>query len=376
MIAAAALMASPAEAQRQPAREAGVAVGILDPGPLNAITDVEGVAVGHVTLNEGQSLRTGVTAILPHAGNLFQDRVPTGFAVANGYGKFTGSTQVEELGELETPILLTNTLSVPEAMAAGVEWTLRQAGNEQVRSVNAVVGETNDGQLNDIRARRVTRGHALAAIAAARGGRVAEGNVGAGTGTVAFGWKGGIGTSSRRLPANLGGYTVGVLVQTNYGGVLSVGGVPVGQLLGQHYLRNELQSASGDGSVIVVIATDAPLSDRNLERLARRAFLGIARTGSPITNGSGDYALAFSTNPNVRRTAARRSAAATVEDLPNDRVSPLFQAVAEATEEAVLNSMFAAETMTGHNGSRVEALPVEEVLRLYRRSRPAPARAR
>ncbi len=338
------------------------------PGPLNAITDVAGVAVGHVTLVEGRSTRTGVTAILPHRGNLYQDKLPAGFAVANGYGKFMGSTQIEELGEIETPILLTNTLSVPEAAAASIEWTLRQPGNEEVGSVNAVVGETNDGMLNDIRARRVTKEHALAALAAARGGAVEEGGVGAGTGTIAFGWKGGIGTSSRRLPAKLGGYTVGVLLQSNYGGVLSVDGLPVGKRLGQHYLRNELQSTSGDGSVVIIIATDAPLSDRNLKRLARRAFLGIARTGSPITSGSGDYAVAFSTNGAVRRTAERRGAVAGISELPNDKVSPLFQAAVEATEEAVLNSMFKARTTEGHKG-RIEALPVERVMELYRSSR-------
>ena len=352
-------------AERPRAREAGVEIGILTPGPLNAITDVEGVAVGHRTLVEGDRIRTGVTAILPHPGNVYQDKVPAGFAVANGYGKFIGSTQIEELGEIEAPILLTNTLSVPEMAAAGIEWTLRQPGNEAVRSVNAVVGETNDGGLNDIRARRVTKDDGLAAIAAARAGPVAEGSVGAGTGTVAFGWKGGIGTSSRRLPARLGGWTVGVLVQSNYGGVLSVGGVPVGQKLGRYFLKDELSSASGDGSVIVVIATDAPLSDRNLERLARRAFLGIARTGSPITNGSGDYAVAFSTHEGVRRTPTRRSSASEVTDLPNDRVSPLFQAVVEATEEAVLNSLFKAETMES-NGARIEALPLDRVVELYR----------
>lgn len=363
-------VADESEPRRPRAREAGIEIGILAPGPLNAITDVEGVAVGHVTVVEGSSVRTGVTAVLPHGSNLFQDKVPAGFAVANGYGKFIGSTQIEELGEIESPILLTNTLSVPEAAAGAIDWTLRQPGNGEVRSVNAVVGETNDGALNDIRARRVTRDHTLSAIGAARGGPIAEGNVGAGTGTVAFGWKGGIGTSSRRLPASLGGWTVGVLVQTNYGGVLSVAGVPVGQLLGRHYLRDALQSSSGDGSVIVVIATDAPLSDRNLERLARRAFLGIARTGSPITNGSGDYAVAFSTHPAVRRTPQRRSSAATLEDLPNERVSPLFEAVVEATEEAVINSLFAAET-TESNGTRIEALPVPDVVRLYRASRAA-----
>ena len=356
--------------QRPRAREAGIEIGILAPGPLNAITDVEGVAVGHLTLIEGSAIRTGVTAVLPHGGNVFQDKVPAGFAVANGHGKFIGSTQIEELGEVESPILLTNTLAAPEAAAAAIDWTLRQPGNEEVRSVNAIVGETNDFMLNDVRARRVNRDHALAAIEAARTGPVAEGNVGAGTGTGAFGWKGGIGTSSRRLPAALGGWTLGVLVQTNYGGVLSVAGIPVGQLLGRHYLRTKLHSADGDGSVIVVVATDAPLSDRNLTRLARRAFLGIARTGSPVTNGSGDYAVAFSTHEGVRRTARRRAAAGPVEELPNGRVSPLFEAVVEATEEAVINSMFAAETMEG-NGARIEALPVDDVVRLYRAARAA-----
>ena len=358
-----------AEAARPGAREAGIRIGILSPGPLNAITDVAGVRVGHVTLREGKSVNTGVTAILPHGGNLYQDKVPAGFAVGNGYGKFMGSTQIEELGEIETPILLTNTMSVPEAAAAaGIEWTVQRPGNEAVRSVNAVVGETNDGTLNDIRARRVTKEDALAAIAASRPGPVAEGAVGAGTGTIAFSWKGGIGTSSRRLPPKLGGYTVGVLVQSNYGGVLNVAGVPVGQALGKYMLKDELQSTSGDGSVIIVIATDAPLSDRNLKRLASRAFLGIARTGSPITNGSGDYSVAFSTNEAVRRTPARRSAVGAYEEVANDRITPLFQAVVEATEEAVLNSMFRAETMES-NGARIEALPVDRVVELYRRAR-------
>ena len=355
-------------ADRPRVREAGIEVGILPPGPLNAITDVAGVAVGHRTIVEGAGIRTGVTAVLPHGGNLYQEKVPAGFAVANGYGKFMGSTQIEELGEIESPILLTNTLSVPEAASGAIDWTLRQPGNEEVRSVNAVVGETNDGRLNDIRARRVSREDALAAIAAARTGPVAEGAVGAGTGTIAFGWKGGIGTSSRLLPGRLGGWTVGVLVQTNYGGVLSVDGVPVGKRLKQHYLRDELSSASGDGSVVIVIATDAPLSDRNLERLARRAFLGIARTGSPITSGSGDYAVAFSTAAGVRRTPGRRAAVSALEELPNDKVSPLFQAVVEATEEAVLNSLFKADTMEA-NGARIEGLPVGDVLRLHRRAR-------
>jgi D-aminopeptidase len=354
--------------QRPRARDAGITFGILPPGPLDAITDVEGVKVGHLTLNEGRNVHTGVTAILPHGGNLYQEKVPAGFAVGNAYGKFMGSTQVKELGEIETPILLTNTLNVPECAAAIIEWTLRQAGNEQVRSVNAIVGETNDGFLNDIRGRHVTSSMGIQAIEAARGGAVAEGAVGAGAGTVAFDWKGGIGTSSRRLPKSLGGWTVGALVQTNFGGVLTIAGVPIGQALGRYYLKSELEKANADGSVIIVLATDAPLSDRNLERLARRAFLGIARTGSPMTNGSGDYAIAFSTNLEVRRTAERRAVASPAIDLPNDAMSPLFEAAVEATEEAVINSLFAATSVDGMQG-HVDALPVKEVIRLYRRSR-------
>jgi D-aminopeptidase len=349
-------------------RLAGITFGILPTGRFNAITDVDGVKVGQVTLIEGTNVRTGVTAVLPHGGNLYQDKVPAGFAVGNAYGKFMGSTQVKELGEIETPILLTNTLNVPEAAAGIIGWTLKQPGNEQVRSVNAVVGETNDGTLNDIRGRHVTPAHAIAAIEAAREGPVQEGAVGAGTGTIAFSWKGGIGTSSRKLPPNLGGYTVGVLVQTNYGGVLSVAGVPVGQALGQYYLKDELCRASGDGSCIVVIATDAPLSDRNLERLAHRGLLGIARTGSPMTNGSGEYAIAFSTNVDVRRTPERRAEPSAVIDLPNDQVSPLFEAAVEATEEAAINSLFAATPMDG-NGKHIDALPIDQVVKLYKRAR-------
>ena len=348
--------AQPAERMR--AREAGIRPGVLATGPLNAITDVPGVRVGHVTLIEGRNVRTGVTAILPHRGDVFQEKVPAGIAVGNGFGKLTGITQVRELGEIETPVVLTNTLSVPQAADAVIGYTL--ALNEDVRSVNAVVGETNDGFLNDIRARVVTPEHVLEAIRSASGGPVAEGNIGAGTGTTAFGWKGGIGTSSRALPEAFGGYTVGVLVQTNYGGVLRIMGKPVGKELGRYYLKNEVDSDEADGSVMIVIATDAPVSDRNLERMARRAFLGIARTGSPMTNGSGDYAIAFSTADEVRRTPERRSGAATYTYLPNDMMSPLFEAVVEATEEAVYNSMFMAETMTGHRGT-VEALPIEEV---------------
>jgi D-aminopeptidase len=358
----------PAEAQHRPrAREAGITFGILAPGPLNAITDVAGVKVGQVTLIEGANVRTGVTAILPHGGNIYQDKVPAGFAVGNAYGKFMGSTQVKELGEIETPIVLTNTLNVPEAAAGVIQWTLKQPGNEEVRSVNAIVGETNDGYLNDIRGRHVTPAHAIAAIEGARKGPVQEGAVGAGTGTVAFDWKGGIGTSSRRLPNSLGGWTVGVLVQTNFGGVLQVAGVPVGQALGRYFLKTELDKTNADGSVIIVLATDAPLSDRNLDRLARRAFLGIARTGSPMTNGSGDYAIAFSTNTQVRRTPERRAHPSPIVDLPNESMSPLFEAAVEATEEAVINSLFAATT-TDSNGHHVDALPIDQVVKLYTRA--------
>ena len=364
-------MSSSAQAadQRPRARDAGITFGVLPTGPLNAITDVAGVKVGQVTIIEGKSIRTGVTAILPHSGNLYQDKVPAGFSVGNAYGKFMGSTQIKELGEIETPIVLTNTLNVPEAAAGTVEWTLKQPGNEQVRSVNAIVGETNDGYLNHIRARRVKPSDAVAAIEAAKTGPVQEGAIGAGTGTIAFSWKGGIGTSSRKLPASLGGWTVGVLVQTNYGGLLQVAGVPVGQALGKYYLKDELSKASADGSCIVVIATDAPLSDRNLERLAHRGLLGIVRTGSPMTNGSGEYAIAFSTNLDVRRTAERRSKPSAITDLPNDQMSPLFEAAVEAAEEAAINSMFAATPMDGDQSHHIDALPIEEVVKLYRRSR-------
>jgi len=343
------------------AREAGVVVGVLAPGPLNSITDIAGVRVGHVTLKRGTDVNTGVTAILPHGGNLFQDKVPAGFVAMNAFGKFMGSTQVVELGEIETPIMLTNTPNVAEAGAAAIEWTLAQPGNEAVRSVNAVVGETNDGYLNDIRARHVTRGDARRAIETAQEGAVAEGAVGAGTGTVAFGYKAGIGTASRRLAATLGGWTVGVLVQANYGGVLTIAGVPVGVRLGRYDFRKDVEQRRADGSVVIVIATDAPVSDRNLRRIAERSFAGIARTGSSFSNGSGDYAIAFSTHPDVRRTQARRAGPAPFADLPNDATSPLFQAAAEATEEAVLNALFAANTVKGHRGT-VEALPLDRVL--------------
>ena len=360
----------PFSSEKRPrAREVGITPGILQTGPLNAITDVHGVQVGHVQVIEGSDIRTGVTAILPHEGNLYQEKVPAGFVSGNGYGKFMGSTQILELGEIETPIVLTNTLSVPRAADAVIEWTLEQDGNEQVRSVNAVVGETNDGFLNDIRKRAVEHHHVLEAIHQAKDGEVEEGSVGAGTGTVTFGWKGGIGTSSRELPASLGGYTVGVLVQTNYGGILQVTGVPVGELLGQYYLKDRLDKGDADGSIIVVVATDAPLSDRNLNRLARRALLGIGRTGSPITNGSGDYVVSFSTANSVRRTPEKRAGLNSYAYLPNNNVSPLFQAVVEATEEAIYNALFRATPIEGHRGT-IEALPIERLVEVMKSYRP------
>jgi D-aminopeptidase len=357
--------------ERARARDLGVAPGVLAPGPLNAITDVSGVRVGHVTLIEGESVRTGATAILPHGGNLFSDKVPAGVFVANGFGKTVGLTQIEELGEIETPIVLTNTLAVSRGMEAVIGWTLDQPGNEAVRSVNAVVGETNDGRLNDIRGRALTAGQIRTAIETAAEGPVEEGAVGAGTGTVAFGYKGGIGTSSRALPRSLGGWTVGVLVQSNYGGVLSIDGARVGEALGSHYLRGDLERGdpSPDGSIMIVVATDAPLSDRNLSRLAYRATAGLARTGASFTNGSGDYVIAFSTAEGVRRTPARRAEATAYPELANDTVSPLFQAVAEAAEEAIYNSMFMAGTMSSTDAVTgeavtVEALPLREVMRV------------
>jgi D-aminopeptidase len=347
------------------ARDLGLTPGVLPPGPLNALTDVAGVRVGHVTLVEGDAVRTGVTAILPHGGNLYQDKVPAGLAVGNGFGKLMGGTQIAELGEIETPIALTNTLSVPQAAEAVIAWTLAQPGNEAVVSVNPVVGETNDSRLNDIRRRVVTPQHVLRAIEAAREGPVAEGCVGAGTGTVAFGWKGGIGTSSRRLPKSLGGYTVGALVQANFGGVLQMAGVPVGQALGRYYLRQEMiERGAADGSIMIVIAADAPLSDRNLTRLARRGLAGLARTGASMADGSGDYVLAFATAESVRRTPSRRSGLATVTELPNALLSPLFEAAIEATEEAIYNALCAATTMTGYRGITVETLPLGRVAEL------------
>lgn len=354
------------DGERARARDLGAAPGVLPTGALNAITDVDGVRVGHVTLTEGETIRTGVTAVLPHGGDLYMDKVPAAVAVGNGFGKLMGVTQIRELGEIETPVILTNTLSVPAGAEGVIGWTLDQEGHEGIVSVNAVVGETNDSRLNDIRARAVTPDHVREAIEIAAAGPVAEGAVGAGTGTVAFGWKGGIGTSSRALPASLGGYTVGVLVQSNFGGVLSVDGVKAGEALGQYYLKEQLDSDRADGSIMIVVATDAPLDDRNLERLAHRALAGLARTGASMTNGSGDYVIAFSTAEPVRRTPARRQGVESYAKLGNDRVSPLFQAVIEATEEAILNSLFMAESVTGYDSAarearHIEAIPLDKV---------------
>ncbi len=342
---------------RKRAREWGIAPGILPVGKWNSITDVHGVKVGHVTLIEGDDVRTGITAILPQDGNLYQDRVPAGIVVGNGFGKLMGLTQVNELGEIETPIVLTNTLAVPRAAEAAIAWTLAQTGNAEVQSVNPVVGETNDGLLNNIRKIMLTKEHVLRAIEEASSSPVAEGCVGAGTGTVCFGWKGGIGASSRVLPGKLGGYTVGALVQTNFGGVLQMNGIPLGKKLAQYYLKEDLQGTSADGSIMIVLATDAPLSDRNLKRLAKHGLAGLARTGASMSNGSGDYVIAFSTADEVCRTSERRRKVSAYAEVPNDLMSPLFQSAIESTQEAIYNSLCMAETMTGYRGVTVEALP-------------------
>ena len=376
--------------ERPRTRDAGVKVGILPPGTLNAITDVAGVRVGHTTIVRGADVRTGVTAILPHGGNLFREKVAGAIFVGNGFGKLMGSTQVNELGEIETPILLTSTLSVPRVADALIDYMLAVPGNEDVQSINPLVAETNDGYLNDIRGRHVRAEDVRAAITNAAGGAVEEGATGAGTGTVAFGFKGGIGTSSRRLPAAFGGYTVGVLVQTNFGGVLTINGAPVGRELGRYYLKDQLaRSTSGagestlalegnlgmadtpDGSIIIVIATDAPVEHRNLRRMAARALMGLGRTGAAGSNGSGDYAIAFSTVREVRPQASQANSAnqnspRNVKLLPNDGMSPLFLAVVEATEEAIYNSLFRATTTTGR-GRTVEALPLDRTLAILRK---------
>jgi len=351
---------------RPRARDIGLVVGVLPTGPLNAITDVAGVRVGQVTLIKGQDVRTGVTAVLPHGGNIFQDKVPAGISVANGHGKLTGVTQVEELGTLETPIILTSTLSVPTAADAVIDWTLGLAGNERVMSVNPVVGETNDGWLNDIRGRHVTKAHILEAIRTASEGPVAEGAVGAGTGTTCFDYKGGIGTASRRLPEAKGGWTVGVLVQTNFGGVLTIRGVPFDEKGPGAAAAAAADPAAGDGSCMIVVATNAPLDPRNLRRLAKRALLGIARTGGYFSNGSGDYAIAFSTAASVRVPHRPASPMRTVAFLGDESLSPLFQAAAEAAEEAILNSLFKAVRTVGKDGRAAEALPLDRVKDLLR----------
>ena len=359
-------------------RQAGVQVGVIPAGPLNAITDVAGVLVGQTTVVHGEKVRTGVTAILPHAGNLFREKVPGAVFVGNAFGKLAGSTQVNELGEIETPIVLTSTLSVPRVADAVIDYMLALPGNEDVQSINPLVGETNDGYLNDIRSRPITRKDVFAAIQNAKTGAIEEGSVGAGTGTIAFGWKGGIGTASRKLPPSLGGYMVGVLVQTNFGGVLSIAGAPVGKELGRYAFRDQLEGTKAeasvvgddkaDGSCMIVVATDAPVDARNLKRLAARAIMGMARTGAAGSNGSGDYVIAFSTAPElrIRPGEANKPNAATV--LGNEAMSPLFLAVIEATEEAIYNSLFRATTVTGR-GHTVEALPLDKTLQILREHR-------
>jgi len=359
-------MQTSAQSDSRRIRDLGLEPGIFSPGPLNAITDVGPVQVGHRTLRRGDSVRTGVTAIRPHADNPFNEKVPAAAYVGNGFGKATGFLQVQELGTLETPIVLTNTLDVGTAVEAVVQWTLEQPGNENVRSVNAVVGETNDGYLHDIRGQHVSEEDVLAAIESAEGGPVGEGSVGAGTGTSALGWKGGIGTSSRVLPDEHGGYTVGVLVQANYGGLLRVDGVPVGRALGRYDFRSAVEGDGNgvpdEGSAMIVVATDAPVSPRNLERMAKRAMLGLARTGSYSSNGSGDFVVAFS-------TATRRSGPDAPRPdslLPNRRMSPLFLGTVEATEEAVYNALTTATTVQGRDGHVQEALPLDSLQTLLR----------
>ncbi len=363
-------MTAPAQSESVRIRELGVEPGVFAPGVLNAITDVEGVQVGHRTLVEGSDVRTGVTAILPHGGDLFDEKVPAAVHVGNGFGKAAGFLQVQELGTIETPIVLTNTLDVGTAVEATVAWSLRQPGHDDVGSVNAVVGETNDGYLNDIRGQHVTESDVIAAIEAASDGPVEEGSVGAGTGTSALGWKGGIGTSSRTVPDDHGDYTVGALVQANYGGVLRIDGVSVGERLGRYNFRSVVEEAGsseasepGDGgSCMIVLATDAPVGPRNLERMAKRAMLGLARTGSYSSNGSGDFVIAFSTQN--RRTGDQAPRPDSL--LPNNRMNPLFLATVEATEEAVYNALTTATTVEGHNGHTQEALPLERLRRILR----------
>jgi D-aminopeptidase len=352
--------------EKKRARDYGVKIGVMQTGKLNGITDVAGVKVGQVTLAEGDSIHTGVTAILPYDGNIFQQKIPAAIFVGNGFGKLAGSTQVNELGNLETPIVLTNTLNVSTAMDALIDYTLQEKGNENAVSVNAVVGETNDGFLNDIRGRHVTEENVLSAIKNAKDGTIEEGVVGAGTGTVCFGFKGGIGTSSRKLPQSLGGYTVGVLVQTNFGGALQIDGVPVGEELGKFSFSNQLLN-NADGSCMIVVATDAPLDHRNLLRLAKRAIIGMGKTGGIESNGSGDYVIAFSTAAGLRIPYDSKEQVINNSLLQNDAMSPLFMAVIESTEEAIINSLFAARTVTSGNGNKAEALPLDKVIPILKK---------
>jgi D-aminopeptidase len=346
------------------ARDWGIQIGVLKPGKLNSITDVTGVTVGHSTVKKGDSVNTGVTVIIPHQGNIFQQKVPAAVYTGNGFGKLAGSTQVNELGNIETPIVLTNTLSVPAAMNGLISYTLAQAGNEKISSVNAVVGETNDGFLNDIRGRHVTEQDVVKAIQSASPNKVLEGAIGAGTGTVCFGFKGGIGSSSRKLPASLGGYTIGVLVQSNFGGVLTIDGVAVGAYLQKFSFSNELLN-NVDGSCMIVVATDAPLDHRNLMRLAKRAMLGLGRTGGIASNGSGDYVIAFSTAEQNRVLHQTNNLPKPLLNLPNDATSPLFMAAIEATEEAIVNSLLAATETIGFKGNKVAALPIQQLMPLF-----------
>ncbi len=346
-------------------REAGIRIGTMETGQWNAITDVPGVRVGHKTLIEGDSVRTGITAILPYPGNIYRYKVPAAIYAGNGYGKLTGISQVKELGNMETPVILTNTLSVPIAADALITYTLEQEENRNIQSVNPVVGETNDGFLNDIQGRHVTQEDVIEAIHDAADGRVMEGNVGAGTGTICFGFKGGIGTSSRKLPDRYGGYTVGVLVQTNFGGRLQISGIDITREL-ESYNPSASLPDRVDGSCMIVVTTDAPLDARNLERLAKRAMLGLGRTGGISSNSSGDFVIAFSTAEANRIPHRSDSAVVIVEQLMNQNMTPLFSAVIEATEEAILNSLFAAETMVGQKGRKIEALPVDEVLEILK----------
>ena len=345
------------------AREHGIEIGVFKTGKFNAITDVNGVKVGHVTLISGEEIRTGVTAILPHPGNIFQQKVPAAIYIGNGFGKLTGYSQVEELGNIETPIILTNTLSVPTAANGLISYTLQQPGNEEVRSVNPIIGETNDGRLNAIRGRHIREEHVIEAVQNAADGPVTEGNVGAGTGTVCFGFKGGIGTASRKIPESLGGFTLGVLVQTNFGGVLEIDGVPVGKELNKYPYRNLIET-DADGSCMIVIITDAPLDAKNLKRLAKRGIMGLAKTGGIASNGSGDYVIACSNAKENLIGYSDSTIFHTIRVLRNDALTPLFMAAIEATEEAIINSLFAAKTMTGKDGREVKAIPLKQILEL------------